>query len=33
MAGVPVLTSWGQFAIPDLTDEEADAFEAALKDA
>jgi hypothetical protein len=33
MAGVPVLESWDQLAIPDLTDEEAEAFEAALKDA
>jgi hypothetical protein len=32
MAGVPVLESWDQLAIPDLTDEEWDAFEAAMKD-
>jgi hypothetical protein len=33
MEGVPVLESWDQLAIPDLTDAEAEAFEAALKDA
>jgi hypothetical protein len=33
MAGVRPLTSWDDLAIPDLTDEEAEAFEAALKDA
>ena len=30
MAGVPVLTSWDQLDIPDLTDEERKAFAAAL---
>jgi hypothetical protein len=33
MEGVPIISSWDQLAIPDLTDEEAEAFEAALKDA
>jgi hypothetical protein len=32
MAGVPVLTSWDQLDIPDLTDEERKAFAAALAD-
>jgi len=32
MAGVPVLQSWDQLAIPDLTDEEWEAFEVAMKD-
>jgi hypothetical protein len=32
MAGVPVLTSWDQLDIPDLTDEEREAFAAALAD-
>ena len=32
MAGVPVITSLDQLAIPDLSDEEWEAFEAALKD-
>jgi hypothetical protein len=30
MAGVPVITSWDQLDIPDLTDEERRAFAAAL---
>lgn len=30
MAGVPVLESWDQLDIPDLTDEEREAFAAAL---
>lgn len=33
MAGVRPIRSWDDLAIPDLTDEEAEAFEAALKDA
>jgi hypothetical protein len=32
MAGVPVLESWDQLDIPDLTDEEREAFAAALAD-
>jgi hypothetical protein len=32
MVGVPVITSLDQLAIPNLTDEEWEAFEAALKD-
>jgi hypothetical protein len=32
MADVPVITSWDDLAIPDLTDEEAEAFAAALDD-
>ena len=32
MAVVPVLTSWDQLDIPDLTDEEREAFAAALAD-
>lgn len=32
MAGVNPITSWDDLAIPDLTDEEWEAFEAALKD-
>lgn len=31
MADVPVITSWDDLAIPDLTDEEAEAFAAALE--
>lgn len=30
MAGVPVLESWDQLDIPDLTDEEREAFATAL---
>ena len=32
MAGVPVLESWDQLDIPDLTEEEREAFAAALAD-
>ncbi len=32
MAGVPVFKSWDQLDIPDLTDEEREAFAAALAD-
>ena len=32
MAGVPVLESWDQLDIPDLTDEEREAFAEALDD-
>ena len=32
MEGVPVLESWDQLDIPDLTDEERKAFAAALAD-
>jgi hypothetical protein len=32
-AGVPVLESWDQLDIPDLTDEEREAFAKALDDA
>ncbi len=32
MAGVPVTTSVDELAIPELTDEEWEAFQAALKD-
>jgi len=32
MAGVPVLESWDQLDIPDLTDEEREAFAKALDD-
>lgn len=31
MEDVPVITSWHDLAIPDLTDEEAEAFAAALE--
>jgi hypothetical protein len=33
MAGVPVFESWDQLDIPDLTDEEREAFAAALAEA
>lgn len=32
MVGVPVLASWDQLAIPELTDAEREAFAAALDD-
>lgn len=32
VANAPVITSWDDLAIPDLTDEEAEAFAAALED-